>query len=162
MESERARSRAQNLDEVWKWTVGVGILVFALASMLAGISGVLAGPIVSVYPQMGLVFTVKGLAVAAVGGFTNPLAKFASDSTVLRSGFLRGSEYIRGFAAAVDVKHERGHAVLLAFQNRLRAWTARHRNTDEPRRTCPSTCSGAARRRPSTPPRRHGSWPSAR
>jgi branched-chain amino acid transport system permease protein len=50
------------------------ILVFALASMLAGISGVLAGPIVSVYPQMGLVFTVKGLAVAAVGGFTNPVA----------------------------------------------------------------------------------------
>lgn len=50
------------------------VLVFALASMLAAISGVLAGPIVSVYPQMGLVFTVKGLAVAAVGGFANPLA----------------------------------------------------------------------------------------
>jgi branched-chain amino acid transport system permease protein len=50
------------------------VLVFALASMLAAISGVLAGPIVSVYPQMGLVFTVKGLAVAAVGGFSNPFA----------------------------------------------------------------------------------------
>ena len=50
------------------------VLVFALASMLAGISGVLAGPVVSVYPQMGLVFTVKGLAVAAVGGFSNPVA----------------------------------------------------------------------------------------
>ncbi|MCA1829094.1 MAG: branched-chain amino acid ABC transporter permease [Myxococcales bacterium] len=50
------------------------VLVFALASMLAGISGVLAGPIVSVFPQMGLVFTVKGLAVAAVGGFNNPAA----------------------------------------------------------------------------------------
>lgn len=49
-------------------------VVFALASMLAAISGVLVGPIVSVFPQMGLIFTVKGLAVAAVGGFSNPVA----------------------------------------------------------------------------------------
>lgn len=50
------------------------VLVFALASMLAGISGVLVGPILSVFPQMGLVFAVKGLAVGAVGGFANPVA----------------------------------------------------------------------------------------
>jgi hypothetical protein len=29
----RARSRAQSLDEVWKWTVGAGILVVALAPL---------------------------------------------------------------------------------------------------------------------------------
>jgi hypothetical protein len=29
----RARSRAQSLDEVWKWTVGAGILVVSLRSL---------------------------------------------------------------------------------------------------------------------------------
>jgi hypothetical protein len=29
----RARSRAQNLDEIWKWTVGAGILLVALAPL---------------------------------------------------------------------------------------------------------------------------------
>ena len=33
MESESARSRAQDLDEVWKWTVGGGILLVALAPL---------------------------------------------------------------------------------------------------------------------------------
>ena len=56
----------------------VVVVVFVTASMLAGISGVLVGPIVSVYPHMGLVFTVKGLAVAAVGGFASPVAVLVS------------------------------------------------------------------------------------
>jgi hypothetical protein len=29
----KARSRAQDLDEVWKWTVGAGILLVALAPL---------------------------------------------------------------------------------------------------------------------------------
>lgn len=52
---------------------GVVVLVFVLASLLAGISGVLVGPLVSVHPHMGLIFTIKALAVAAVGGFSNPV-----------------------------------------------------------------------------------------
>lgn len=51
--------------------------VFAVAAALAGVAGVLSGPIVLVHPHMGLVFTVKGLAVAAVGGFTDPVAILA-------------------------------------------------------------------------------------
>jgi branched-chain amino acid transport system permease protein len=49
------------------------VLVFVLASVLAAISGVLVGPIVTVHPHMGLVFTVKAFAVASLGGFANPL-----------------------------------------------------------------------------------------
>lgn len=49
------------------------VLVFVLASLLAGISGVLVGPLVSVNPHMGLVFTIKALAVASIGGFANPI-----------------------------------------------------------------------------------------
>jgi branched-chain amino acid transport system permease protein len=51
---------------------GTVVLVFALASMLAGISGLLVGPLVSVNPRMGLTFTIKALAVASIGGFANP------------------------------------------------------------------------------------------
>jgi branched-chain amino acid transport system permease protein len=34
---------------------------------------VLVGPLVSVNPHMGLVFTIKALAVASIGGFANPI-----------------------------------------------------------------------------------------
>ncbi|HEY7268131.1 MAG TPA: hypothetical protein VH501_10580 [Solirubrobacterales bacterium] len=33
MESQAARDRAQSLDEIWKWTVGAGILLVALAPL---------------------------------------------------------------------------------------------------------------------------------
>ncbi|MGA0598479.1 branched-chain amino acid ABC transporter permease [Enterovirga sp. CN4-39] len=53
------------------------ILVFVLAALLAGISGFLVGPLVSVNPRMGLVFTIKALAVASIGGFANPVGILA-------------------------------------------------------------------------------------
>jgi len=53
------------------------VLVFVIASVLAAISGILVGPIVTVQPHMGLVFTVKALAVASLGGFTNPVGVLA-------------------------------------------------------------------------------------
>jgi branched-chain amino acid transport system permease protein len=52
-------------------------LVFIMAALLAGISGVLVGPIVTVQPHMGFVFTVKAFAVASLGGFSNPLGVLA-------------------------------------------------------------------------------------
>lgn len=45
---------------------------FVIASVLAGASGVLVGPLVTVSPQLGLIFTIKALVVAAIGGFSNP------------------------------------------------------------------------------------------
>jgi branched-chain amino acid transport system permease protein len=48
------------------------MMVFVVAALLAGISGILVGPLVSVNPRMGLVFTIKALAVASIGGFVNP------------------------------------------------------------------------------------------
>ena len=44
---------------------------------MAAISGILVGPIVTVQPHMGLVFTVKALAVASFGGFANPVGVLA-------------------------------------------------------------------------------------
>jgi hypothetical protein len=54
-------------------TRAVKISVFVMASLLAAVAGVLIGPVVTLQPHMGLVFTIKALIVAAVGGFANPL-----------------------------------------------------------------------------------------
>jgi hypothetical protein len=78
-------------------------------------------PVMAGMPQDADVFVFNSPVFTTLEGFQGSvLAKFASDSTVLRSGFLNGAEYIRGFAAALDVKHDRGHVVLLAFQPQWR------------------------------------------
>ena len=56
----RARSRAETLDEIWKWTVGAGILLFALAPLSLPI---LILTIVAVLPLV-----VPMLAVGLVAG----------------------------------------------------------------------------------------------
>jgi hypothetical protein len=74
-------------------------------------------PVMAGMPERADVFVFNSPVFTTLDGFEGSvLAKFARDSTVLRSGFLNGSEFIRGFAAALDVKHERGHVVLFAFQ----------------------------------------------
>jgi branched-chain amino acid transport system permease protein len=49
------------------------VIAFVLAALLAAVSGVLIGPLVTVQPTMGLVLTIKALAVASIGGFANPV-----------------------------------------------------------------------------------------
>ncbi len=48
------------------------------------------------------------------------LAKYPGDTTPLRSGFLNGEKLMRGYAAALDVKRDRGHVILFAFQPQWR------------------------------------------
>jgi branched-chain amino acid transport system permease protein len=47
--------------------------VWIIAALLAAVSGILVGPLVTVHPHMGLIFTIKALAVASLGGFANPI-----------------------------------------------------------------------------------------
>jgi len=61
----------------------VKLAVFVIASLLAAVAGVLIGPILTLQPHMGLIFTIKALIVASVGGFSNPLG-------ILLGGFLFG------------------------------------------------------------------------
>jgi hypothetical protein len=71
-------------------------------------------------PRDADVFVFNSPVFTTLDGFQGSvLAKFAADS-VLRSGFLSGPQYIRGFAAALDVKRDRGHVILLAFQPQWR------------------------------------------
>ena len=53
------------------------VIAFVLASLLAAVSGVLIGPLITVQPAMGLVLTIKALAVASIGGFANPIGILA-------------------------------------------------------------------------------------
>ena len=45
------------------------------------------------------------------------IAKFAADASPLRSGFITagGDKFLKGYAAALDVKHGDGHVVLFSF-----------------------------------------------
>jgi branched-chain amino acid transport system permease protein len=70
--------------------------VFVIASILAAVAGILIGPLVTINPHMGLVFTIKALIVAAIGGFANPVGIliggilfgiFESLSNYMDSGF---------------------------------------------------------------------------
>jgi hypothetical protein len=78
-------------------------------------------PIMAGMPERANVFVFNSPVFTTLDGFDGAvLAKFPVDSSPLRSGFLSGQQFIQGFAAAVDVKHDRGHAVLFAFQPQWR------------------------------------------
>jgi hypothetical protein len=78
-------------------------------------------PIMAGMPERANVFVFNSPVFTTLDGFDGAvLAKFPADSSPLRSGFLSGQQFIQGFAAAVDVKHDRGHAVLFAFQPQWR------------------------------------------
>jgi branched-chain amino acid transport system permease protein len=49
------------------------MLAYVIASVLAGICGLLVGPISVVHPFIGLNFALKGMAAAILGGFASPL-----------------------------------------------------------------------------------------
>jgi branched-chain amino acid transport system permease protein len=49
------------------------MLSYVIASVLAGICGLLLGPISVVHPFIGLNFALKGTAAAILGGFSSPL-----------------------------------------------------------------------------------------
>ncbi|CAN5306466.1 branched-chain amino acid ABC transporter permease [soil metagenome] len=55
----------------------VKAIVWIIAALLAALAGVLIGPLVTVHPHMGLIFTIKALIVAAIGGLSNPIGILA-------------------------------------------------------------------------------------
>lgn len=49
------------------------MLAYVIASVLAGICGLLVGPVSVVHPFIGLNFALKGVAAAILGGFASPV-----------------------------------------------------------------------------------------
>jgi hypothetical protein len=80
-----------------------------------------AHPVMGGMPAEADVFVSNSPAFTTLPGFEGSvLAKYQTEGSPLRSGFLSGAQHIRGYAAAVDVKHGGGHVVLLAFQPQWR------------------------------------------
>lgn len=48
-------------------------LSYVVMAVLAGVAGLLVGPISSVQAHMGLLYVLKGFAVVSIGGFTHPV-----------------------------------------------------------------------------------------
>ena len=78
-------------------------------------------PVMAGMPPRADVFVFNSPVFTTLDGFTGAvLAKYASDVSPLRSGFLTGPQYMQGFAAALDVRRDRGHVVLFGFQPQWR------------------------------------------
>jgi Zinc carboxypeptidase len=74
-------------------------------------------PVMAGMPERPDVMVFNSPVFTTLDGFDGAvIAKFPADVSPLRSGFLTGPQHMQGYAAALDVKHERGHAILFAFQ----------------------------------------------
>ena len=77
-------------------------------------------PIMAGMPASADVFVFNSPVFTTTDGFDGAvLAKYPNES-ILRSGYLAGEKHMQGMAAALDVKHDRGHVVLFAFQPQWR------------------------------------------
>jgi ribosomal protein S18 acetylase RimI-like enzyme len=78
-------------------------------------------PVMAGMPERAKVFVDGSPVFATLDGFEGTaLAKFAKDGSPKVSGYLLGEKYIQGYAAALDVKHDRGHVVLIGFRPQWR------------------------------------------
>jgi hypothetical protein len=80
-----------------------------------------AHPVMSGMPATADVFVSGSPVFTTLEGFDGSvLAKYPADASPLRSGFLSGEKLMQGYAAALDVKRDKGHVVLIAFQPQWR------------------------------------------
>ena len=78
-------------------------------------------PVMAGMPERAKVFVDGSPVFATLDGFEGTaLAKYARDGSPRLSGYLLGEKYIQGYAAALDVKHDRGHVVLIGFRPQWR------------------------------------------
>jgi hypothetical protein len=80
-----------------------------------------AHPVMAGMPDRAKVFSDRSPVFAPQVGFEGTvLAKYAEAGSPLLSGYLLGERYVQGQAAALDVRHERGHVVLIGFRAQWR------------------------------------------
>lgn len=78
-------------------------------------------PIMAGMPASADVFVFNSPVFTTLEGFDGAvLAKYPNEGPILRSGYLSGEKHMQGMAAALDVKHDRGHVILFAFQPQWR------------------------------------------
>jgi len=80
-----------------------------------------AHPVMAGMPEQADVMTSSSPVFAPTEGFTGSvIGKYAVDASPLRSGYLKGPQYMQGYASALDVTLGAGHVVLIAFQPQWR------------------------------------------
>ncbi len=78
-------------------------------------------PVMAGMPEKSKVFVDGSPVFTTIEGFEGTvLARYAKEGSPLLSGYLLGEKYLQGQAAAVDVKHGRGHVVLIGFRPQWR------------------------------------------
>ena len=78
-------------------------------------------PVMAGMPGRASVFVGRSPVFTTTEGFEGAaLAKYQEAGSPLLSGYLLGEEHINGFAAALDVRHGKGHVVLLGFRPQWR------------------------------------------
>lgn len=93
---------------------------FASGSILEVITDP-AHPVMAGMPDRAKVFFDDGPVFTALDGFQGAtLAKYASQGSPLLSGYLLGEKHLQGYAAALDVRHGRGHVILIGFRPQWR------------------------------------------
>lgn len=80
-----------------------------------------AHPVMAGMPEEADVVVNRSPVLTPLDGFEGAvLASYDREGSPLRSGWLNGEKYMRGGAAALDVKHGKGHVLLIAFQPQWR------------------------------------------
>jgi len=78
-------------------------------------------PVMAGMPARAKVFFDRSPVFTTLEGFDGvALAKYAERGSPLLSGYLLGERHLQGFAAALDVRHGRGHVLLLGFRPQWR------------------------------------------
>ncbi|MEP6832566.1 MAG: M14 metallopeptidase family protein [Gemmatimonas sp.] len=80
-----------------------------------------ANPVMAGMPNQADVMVSRSPVFAPTDGFQGSvIGKYALDANPLRSGYLKGPQFMQGYASALDVKLGSGHVVLAAFQPQWR------------------------------------------
>lgn len=79
---------------------------YLMMACLAGVSGILAGPLTTVNSHMGIMFLLKGFAAVCIGGFANPIG-------VLIAGL--GFGVVEAFSGFIDSSYGDVYPFLIAF-----------------------------------------------
>jgi ribosomal protein S18 acetylase RimI-like enzyme len=93
---------------------------FASGSILEVITDP-AHPVMAGMPERAKVFFDDGPVFTTLEGFQGvALAKYSPQGSPLLSGYLLGEKHLQGHAAGLDVKHGRGHVILIGFRPQWR------------------------------------------
>lgn len=78
-------------------------------------------PAMTGMPERAAVFTAQSPVFGTEDAFVGTvLAKYPASGSPLLSGYLLGEEHLRGWASALDVRHGKGHVILLGMRPQWR------------------------------------------